>query len=119
MPVRAPRLCGCGQRVPSGQRCACQAKRDAERKARFDKTRPSAAQRGLGADWRKLRADHIAAHPWCRRCGSRAVEVDHIVPRREAPERRLDPTNLQSLCKPCHSGAKQREERHLYKDQRS
>lgn len=119
MPVRAPRLCGCGQLVPSGQRCGCQAKRDAERKARFDKTRPSAAQRGLGADWRKLRADHLSAHPWCRRCGARAVEVDHIVPRRQDPARRLDPTNLQSLCRSCHSGAKQREERHLYKDKTS
>jgi 5-methylcytosine-specific restriction endonuclease McrA len=111
MPSRAPRLCGCGQTVQHGQLCPCEARRAAERKARFDKTRPSAAQRGLGGDWRKLRAAHLEKHPWCRRCGAKATEVDHIVPRRLAPERRLDPTNLQSICRTCHSGAKQREER--------
>ncbi|WP_370178186.1 MULTISPECIES: HNH endonuclease [Alphaproteobacteria] len=70
--------------MPHGARCACEAKRDAARKARFDKGRPSASARGLGADWRKLRADHLAKHPWCRRCGAKAIEVDHIVPRRVA-----------------------------------
>ncbi|PTX01830.1 HNH endonuclease [Pararhodobacter aggregans] len=113
MPSRAPRLCGCGFVVPHGTRCACEALRDAARKARFDKGRPSAAARGLGADWRRLRAEHLKKHPWCRRCGAKASDVDHIVPRRIAPERRLDPSNLQSLCKACHSGAKQREERHM------
>lgn len=115
MPSKAPRLCGCGLTVPGGARCPCEARRDAERKARFDKTRPSATARGLGADWRKLRAAHLERNPWCCRCGRAAQEVDHIVPRRVAPERRLDPTNLQSLCTPCHSGAKQREERLQHK----
>lgn len=111
MPSKPPRICGCGHRVAAGIPCPCEAKRAAERKARFDKKRPSATARGLGADWRKLRAEHLKRHPWCRLCGAQATDVDHIVPRRIAPERRLDPTNLQSLCKSCHSGAKQREER--------
>ena len=115
MASKAPRICGCGVRVPAGVRCACQERRDAARKARFDKTRPSASARGLDADWRRLRAEHLRKHPWCRRCGDPAREVDHIVPRSAAPERRLDPTNLQSLCTPCHSGAKQREERRMTK----
>ena len=114
MPMKPPRLCPCGQRVPGGGRCPCQTARDAERKAKHDKGRPSATARGLGADWRKLRAAHLSAHPRCIRCGKQAVEVDHIIPRSVAPERRRDPTNLQSLCKPCHSGAKQREERRKY-----
>lgn len=118
MAERAPRLCSCGKVVPAGTRCACQAGRDAERKARFDKSRPSASQRGLGSDWRKIRAAHLKRNPYCVRCGDWATDVDHIVPRRIAPERRLDPSNLQSLCKRHHSGAKQREERRLYgKDQ--
>ncbi len=37
--------------------------------------------------------------------------VDHIVPVRVAPERRLDPTNLQSLCWP-HHNSKTQKERH-------
>lgn len=32
-----------------------------------------------------------------------ANEVDHIIPRRRAPEREYDMTNLQSLCRGCHS----------------
>lgn len=118
MAERAPRLCSCGKVVPAGTRCACQVRRDAERRARFDKSRPSASQRGLGSDWRKIRALHLKRNPYCVCCGDWATDVDHIVPRRIAPERRLDPSNLQSLCKQHHSGAKQREERRLYgKDQ--
>lgn len=116
MPERAPHICGCGRVVPSGATCPCQRKRDAERKARFNKTRPSSTQQGLGADWRKLRARHLLRHPFCEVCGAPTTDVDHIVPRRIAPERRLDPTNLQSLCRSHHSGAKQRLERRLYKD---
>lgn len=115
MPSKPPRLCNCGHRVAAGILCPCETRQAAERKARFDKTRPSASRRGLGADWRKLRAEHLRHHPWCCRCGERAEEVDHIVPRSIAPERRLDPSNLQSLCKSCHSGAKQSEERRTYK----
>lgn len=111
MPARAPRLCNCGHRVASGVRCPCERKADAERKARFDKGRPSAAARGYDADWTALRAKHLAAHPRCVRCGAPATDADHVTPIRVAPERRLDPTNLQSLCKEHHSGAKQREER--------
>lgn len=111
MPVRAPRLCACGHRVASGVRCPCERKADAARKARFDQQRPSASARGYDADWRKLRARHLAAHPFCRRCGAPAAEVDHVEPVRSAPSRRLDPTNLQSLCRPCHSRSKQIAER--------
>jgi len=113
MPARAPRLCSCGKVVPPGVTCACQARAKAARDARADKKRGTASQRGLGADWRKVRQAHISRHPFCW-CGEKAVDVDHIVPRRIAPERRLDPSNLQSLCKRHHSGAKQREERRLY-----
>ncbi|MFD1341459.1 HNH endonuclease [Litorisediminicola beolgyonensis] len=111
MPSKGPRICGCGDIVAPGSRCTCQAARDRERKARFDAKRPSAAARGYDTDWRKLRARHLANYPACVRCGKPATDVDHIIPRRLAPERRLDPTNLQSLCKSHHSGAKQREER--------
>ncbi|AJE47182.1 hypothetical protein P73_2467 [Celeribacter indicus] len=52
-------------------------------------------------------------------CGAIATDVDHIVPRSVAPERRLDTFNLQSLCKAHHSGAKQSLERRLYKDRKT
>ncbi|HEV7283907.1 MAG TPA: HNH endonuclease signature motif containing protein, partial [Kaistia sp.] len=106
MPRRAPRICSCGKVVAAGERCACQVKRDSIRKARHDAKRPSAGQRGYDADWRKLRALHLAGHPHCVRCGAIASVVDHIISVRIAPHRRLDPSNLQSLCISHHSGAK-------------
>jgi 5-methylcytosine-specific restriction endonuclease McrA len=69
--------------------------------------RPPAAARGYGADWRALRDQVLAAEPMCRECARRDIEtaakmVDHIESIRLAPERRLDPTNVQPLCWPCH-----------------
>jgi 5-methylcytosine-specific restriction endonuclease McrA len=117
MPHAAPRVCGyCGLTHLSGERCKLVAARDAARKARFDAKRPNASARGYDSDWRELRAQHLAAHPWCEFClklGQRvpAKDVDHIVPIALAPHRRLDPSNLQSLCKHHHSAVKQAAER--------
>jgi 5-methylcytosine-specific restriction enzyme A len=49
----------------------------------------------------------LELEPTCRHCRRRGIErravlVDHIIPIRKAPERRLDPSNLQALCGPCH-----------------
>ena len=65
--------------------------------------------------WQRLRAAHLSTEPCCRYCDrlgrvTPATVVDHIVPVRKARDRAFDQTNLQSLCAPCHSGAKQREE---------
>lgn len=44
----------------------------------------------------------------CVQCGARGrLEVDHIAPVRDAPERAFDLDNLQTLC-PQHHGAKTR-----------
>lgn len=111
MPVKAPRLCGCGERVPSGARCKCQAKADAERKARFDKVRPSSSSRGYTGAWQKARDAFLRKHPFCRMCGDAAQVVDHIRPHKGDKEMFWDRDNWQSLCTPCHSGPKQRQER--------
>jgi hypothetical protein len=52
-------------------------------------------------EWNRLRAKHLKHNPACvvKGCGKRAVFVDHIVTVKNAPNRRLDPSNLQSLCK--------------------
>ncbi|MGH6949400.1 MAG: HNH endonuclease [Vitreimonas sp.] len=40
----------------------------------------------------------------CKKCGGRGLlEVDHIKAVRDAPELAFVLSNLQSLCKPCHS----------------
>ena len=72
-----------------------------------------ASARGYDRHWRKLRDLHLRSNPlcvYCERAGrlTPAAVVDHIDPfDGKADARRLDPGNLQSLCKQCHDGAKQ------------
>ncbi|MBL4928784.1 HNH endonuclease signature motif containing protein [Fuscibacter oryzae] len=110
MPIRAPRICGCGKAVPPGGRCPCRATADAERKARFDKTRPSARARGYDSDWKSARIDFLKAHPLCR-CGAPATVVDHIKPHKGDNAIFWDRTNWQALCRHHHNSTKQRLER--------
>lgn len=89
-----------------------------DRKRRLDETRGSVRQRGYDRDWEKLR-DAVVIERGCRcaLCGTIVVlrkreatattpvaEVDHYVSIQEAPELRLERSNLRVLCKPCHSG---------------
>ena len=111
MPSKAPRICACGHRVASGIRCPCERRTDSERKARFDKRRPNSTARGYGRAWAEARAAFLKLHPRCRRCGEPATTVDHIIPHKGDPEIFWDKAKWQALCTPCHSGAKQSEER--------
>lgn len=65
--------------------------------------RLSTAQRGYGADWQVLRAEHLRAHPWCVRCGKRGTHVDHVQPHKGDEGKRMDKANLQTQCHSCHS----------------
>lgn len=109
--ARPPRLCSCGQIVPHGVLCACQLERQRERKARHDRKRPSASQRGYNGEWRKLRAEFIRLHPFCKMCGADATLVDHIQRHHGNKALLLNWNNLQSLCAHCHNSTKQRIER--------
>jgi 5-methylcytosine-specific restriction protein A len=62
------------------------------------------------AAWRRLRDEHLAAHPACQspdhdpqrpRIVPRMV-ADHVQERRDAPELFLEHDNLQTLCPSCH-----------------
>jgi len=49
--------------------------------------------------WKKLRDEHLRAHPACEVCGNlKKVVPHHIVPVHQDPSRELDPGNLISLC---------------------
>jgi len=69
------------------------------------------------ARWQRLRwSALVAALFTCARCGrieadTSQLVADHRVPHRGEAALFWDPENLQCLCKPCHDGAKQREER--------
>jgi 5-methylcytosine-specific restriction protein A len=65
--------------------------------------RPAAHKRGYDRDWRRLRDYHMNQHPLCEDCKQQgdtvaANMVDHVVPVDVDPSRRLDPSNLRSLC---------------------
>lgn len=114
MPSYGPRICQCGKVVAGGLRCACQAKRDHERKARFDKQRPTASARGYDSKWRKESKAFLAVpgnrHCACG-CGRVANMVDHIIPHRGDKRLFWSRSNWQPMASsPCHSSRKQREE---------
>lgn len=113
MPFAPPRLCSCGNIVPSGERCACQIKGDRARKARHDRNRPSSAARGYNHQWRKAREAYLVTHPHCNHpgCNVPASHVDHIIPHRGDDRLFWDRSNWQSLCAHHHNSTKQREER--------
>jgi 5-methylcytosine-specific restriction enzyme A len=117
MPSRAPTVCRyCNQPHAQGQRCDRALAADKERKARFDKTRPTARQRGYTAEWTKASKDFLAVYSSCRRCGQPAALVDHIEPHRGDQTLFWKRTNWQPLCTPCHSRAKQSKERRDQKE---
>ena len=55
--------------------------------------------------WDRLAKRYLRLRPQCAVSGCKmmARHVDHIVPIKVAPHRRLDPTNLQGLCHACHN----------------
>jgi 5-methylcytosine-specific restriction enzyme A len=69
------------------------------------------------ARWKQLRVATLVRDLFkCRLCarveGRTALLVcDHRAPHRGDPVKFWDPDNLQTLCKPCHDGAKQAAER--------
>jgi len=78
----------------------------------------SSTQRGYGSRWQRARLTFLkrAENVLCRMCSARglvvlAAVVDHVVPHRGDQSLFWDTSNWQALCKPCHDGAKQREER--------
>ena len=96
------RICPCGFSIPKGEKCACQLRNARQRQQANDAKRGTPAQRGYDAEWSKLRFRFLHHNPTCVKCGKPGEHVDHIVSVREAPHRRLDETNLRTLCAACH-----------------
>lgn len=111
MPMRAPRICGCGYRIAAEADCPCERRRAAERNARAERNRPTARQRGYDTRWDKARAGYLKSHPRCAKCGSGATVVDHIEPHRGDQSLFWEKENWQALCTSCHSSAKQSAEK--------
>lgn len=80
-----------------------------------DRNRPHSRARGYDRAWERLRARHLANNPWCVFCLRKGIVTpatvgDHIETIEDRPDLRLDDDNVQSLCKPCHDGEKQRQD---------
>ena len=107
MPMKAPTLCregGCGALAYEGGRCAHHTR--AVQRA-YDKQRGSQRARGYDRQWERFRRMVLTSNPLCVVCKAvgeitPARELDHIVPLARGGER-LDPENVQALCKRHHS----------------
>lgn len=75
-------------------------------RVKADAARDAAIARNYDTQWRALRAAHRRDHPRCIVCGveRRDNHVDHVRAHRGDDALRLDPRNLQTLCKQHHSG---------------
>lgn len=67
-------------------------------------------------EWKRLRIWQLKREPVCRFCQkagqvTEANTVDHIMPHKGDMAKFFDRSNLQSLCKECHSSIKQRLEK--------
>lgn len=113
-----PRACpkpDCPGTVDDDPDAACtvcgwtRAKVTRESKQERDKQRGTRTERGYDNEWLRLRERKLAADPLCEECDKNgdvefAVEVHHKIPfRGKNDSLRLDYSNLQSLCKRCHS----------------
>jgi 5-methylcytosine-specific restriction protein A len=111
VPSKPLRVCGeagCPELVHSSERYCSKHKRQRQRE--YDRQRGSAASRGYGARWRRLRRLVLNRHPLCADPYSMhaergevvaAIDVHHVTSKRDGGTDAFD--NLQALCHACHS----------------
>ena len=104
MPMRAPSICGCGRVFSPDKPCGCKARATAQRKAKFDKSRPSASSRGYDSTWRKAAREFLArpGNDLCG-CGAPAVLVRHLISIKSRPDLRMDQRNWAPGCHRCNA----------------
>lgn len=106
--VRRPCLTpGCPALCPRGEpRCPKHAAQHASRVSAEDRQRRGNFRERGYIGWDRVRDQYRAQHPVCEVCGSdRNVRVHHRVPVAVDPSRRLDTSNLITLCAAHHAQA--------------
>ncbi len=96
---RPARICAkCRKAVPAGLRCECSPQPRTADPGNAERARPYSTP-----EWKALRSQHLKTNRVCVQCGSHATVVDHIRPWKGDRRLFLDPANMQSLCRSCHS----------------
>lgn len=101
---------GCPHPASSRGRCD----QHARAKARaIDRRRPNSRDRGHTPQWAAFRRRYLAENPWCactaddchgtQECTRDAHDLDHLDGTGRTGPNAYEPTNLQGLCKSCHS----------------
>jgi 5-methylcytosine-specific restriction protein A len=101
---------GCPELTDTGGPCERHRQEREQRSRAQDRQRGSAASRGYGRRWRRIRAAKLARDPLCEDCLDRkivkaATDVDHI----DGNVENMADENLRSLCHECHSAKTVRE----------
>ena len=102
MPYASKKRCahyGCSELTASTY-----CRKHTQAKPRGRDTRSNAQDRGYDAEWQRVRKAALKACGFtCNRCGVRAVVVHHIreISGKDDPMR-LEPSNLECLCRGCH-----------------
>ncbi|WP_420536203.1 HNH endonuclease signature motif containing protein [Elstera cyanobacteriorum] len=96
---RPARVCSrCKKAVPSGVRCDCTPEPRAADPRNVERAKPYSSP-----EWKALRAAHLKHNRTCTACCAPASVVDHVRAWKGNQALFLDPSNLQSLCRSCHS----------------
>ena len=101
MPMKLPTPCsapGCSA-VSHGRFC------DKHRRQywqEIDARQKPPAERGYDEKWKAARAAFLVAHPRCAECGTRATDVDHVIPHRGSDPLFWSQENWQALCRRHH-----------------
>jgi len=114
MPKKAGSACewpGCPNVHYNGKYCdehMKERKKDYARSYKLREDRSHLLDFYASSAWRGLRQHHITRNPLCVSCEAKGLvvpadHVDHIIEIRDDWDKRLDSTNLQSLCISCHS----------------
>lgn len=112
-PLRPCRGPACPNHTRNGYCPSCRAARE----RRYEASRGTAAERGYGRAWQRLRLEILARDAYlcqeCRRNGhlhpvGKSGHVDHIVPKARGGTD--SPANLETLCRRCHSRKTARED---------
>ena len=113
MPYASAKECGrggCHRIVPHGTRY-CEEHTKQKNKTDHELYRKNDVGQKLYKTkaWENTRLYHLHEHPFCVDCLALGIEnatdlhVDHIIPLKDYEGDPLDPTNLQTLCRSCHT----------------